>query len=179
MYCMYCAVIAINSANNTQHNDRRDIFLNLAYLFFHFFLVMVTRALAERKTKDISALLVSSVVLATDYSRYMWSQLVRCLTGTCYVIIKCNTYYWAFQGSLVSWRDLLDVRLRLGQDGQGEGGRLTGVEGRWYDQVLSRLQRYKLHHLACVHVCLSLCNRFFSEERGWELPAAFLELQCG
>lgn len=40
------------------------------------------------------------------------------------------------------------MRLCLGEDGQDEGGRLIGIEGRRYNQVFTGLERDKLHHLA-------------------------------
>lgn len=40
------------------------------------------------------------------------------------------------------------MRLNLGKNGDDEEGGLIGVKGRWNDDIIARLQVYKLHHLA-------------------------------
>ena len=54
---------------------------------------------------------------------------------------------------------LLDVSVRLGADGQDEGGGLIGTEGGRHNQIFTRLQHQKLPHLMCVHVFFSLGDR--------------------
>lgn len=72
---------------------------------------------------------------------------------------------------------VLDVRLRFGQDGQQVRGRLVGLEGGRHNQVLPRPQCQQLHHLAGVHVRLTLGDRVVPpEERVGKLPSVRLVL---
>lgn len=65
---------------------------------------------------------------------------------------------------------LLDVGFCLGKDGQDEGGGFIGVEGGRHNQIFTRLQHHKLHHLTCIHVGFSLGNSSVCpEEIGREL----------
>lgn len=130
---------------------------SLAHLVFHMFHMVVATMLTERRDR-----------------RHI--QFVRIVVS----LVVCVIALFSFDGLVpdvqAGWH-LLDMRICLGEDGQDEGGRLVGIEGRWHNEVFARIERDKLHHLACVHERLRLSHGWAAtEEIGWELPLEGLVL---
>lgn len=73
---------------------------------------------------------------------------------------------------------ILAEDLHFGEDGQDEGGRLVGIEGRRYDDVFARFQQDELHDLASIQVHFRLGNRCLTtEECSGELSPVCLVLE--